>query len=113
MPSDRKWRKKKMAKHKHRKLAQENSLATRKEIAEDSENRGRMERIAIGADHAGYALKEEIVRFLQASGYPVEDVGTHGEESVDYPDYAIRVAAQWHTGQAEAGYPGLRGPGSG
>jgi len=62
-----------------------------------------MERIAIGADHAGYALKEEIVRFLQASGYPVEDVGTHGEESVDYPDYAIQVARAVATGQADLG----------
>lgn len=62
-----------------------------------------MERIAIGADHAGYALKGAIVRFLQASGYPVEDVGTYGEESVDYPDYAVRVARAVASGQADLG----------
>jgi len=62
-----------------------------------------MERIAVGADHAGYWLKEEIIRFLQASGYPVEDMGTSGEESVDYPDYAARVARAVATGQADLG----------
>jgi len=62
-----------------------------------------MERIAIGADHAGYRLKEEIIRFLQASGYPVEDMGTSGEESVDYPDYAARVARAVTAGQADLG----------
>ncbi len=62
-----------------------------------------MERIAIGADHAGFALKEEIVRFLQASGYPVEDMGTQSDESVDYPDYAVRVSRAVATRQADLG----------
>lgn len=62
-----------------------------------------MERIAVGADHAGHWLKEEVVRFLEASGYPVEDMGAHGEESVDYPDYAVQVARAVATGQADLG----------
>lgn len=62
-----------------------------------------MERIAIGADHAGRSLKEEIVAFLQGAGYPVEDMGTHGDESVDYPDYALQVARAVATGAADLG----------
>ena len=51
-----------------------------------------MTRIAIGTDHAGYRLKEVLKSYLQNEGYEVEDFGTDGEESVDYPDY-IRPAA--------------------
>lgn len=62
-----------------------------------------MERIAVGADHAGYALKNAIIQFLLAAGYPVEDMGTYGEDSVDYPDYALQVARAVATGQADLG----------
>ena len=48
-------------------------------------------KIVIGADHGGYKLKEELKPFLKQLGYQVEDVGTNSEESVDYPDYAIKV----------------------
>jgi ribose 5-phosphate isomerase B len=43
-------------------------------------------RIALGSDHAGYPIKETIRQFLQNAGYPVDDLGTWSEESVDYPD---------------------------
>lgn len=49
-------------------------------------------RIALGADHAGYAVKERIKSLLQKEGYEVLDFGTHAEESVDYPDFASAVA---------------------
>src|ERR1700689_503257 len=49
-------------------------------------------RIALGADHAGFPVKESIKRYLLGAGYPVEDVGTWSDESVDYPDYAKRVS---------------------
>jgi len=49
-------------------------------------------RIILGADHAGYQLKETIKNFLTASGYPTEDLGTNSKEPVDYPDYARAVA---------------------
>ncbi|MCS7283237.1 MAG: ribose 5-phosphate isomerase B [Anaerolineae bacterium] len=62
-----------------------------------------MERIAIGADHAGRALKEEILVFLRDAGYSVEDMGTYGDESVDYPDYALKVARAVATGAADLG----------
>lgn len=48
--------------------------------------------IVKGCDHAGYGVKEFIRLLLQKLNCPVVDVGTHGRESVDYPDYAERVA---------------------
>ena len=50
------------------------------------------ERIVVGCDHAGYGVKEFIKSLLQKMNYSVIDVGTYGRESVDYPDYAERVA---------------------
>ena len=44
-------------------------------------------RVALGADHAGFPIKETIRQFLQNAGYLVDDLGTWSEESVDYPDY--------------------------
>lgn len=49
-------------------------------------------KISVGADHAGYELKEEIRRRLSALGHEVLDRGASGAESTDYPDYAILVA---------------------
>jgi RpiB/LacA/LacB family sugar-phosphate isomerase len=48
-------------------------------------------RVAIGADHAGYPLKQEIIPFLESLGHEVSDLGTHSTEPVDYPDYAEAV----------------------
>ncbi len=48
--------------------------------------------ILIAADHGGYSLKEEVKNYLQDNGYTVIDLGTHSEESVDYPDFAAAVA---------------------
>jgi len=52
---------------------------------------GRM-RIAIGADHAGFELKEKVKQTLQQQGLQVDDQGTNSNESVDYPDFARKVA---------------------
>jgi ribose 5-phosphate isomerase B len=49
-------------------------------------------KIALGADHAGFELKERVKKYLQKQGLAVEDLGTNGSESVDYPDYAVKVA---------------------
>ncbi|HLW52057.1 MAG TPA: ribose 5-phosphate isomerase B [Candidatus Angelobacter sp.] len=49
-------------------------------------------KIALGADHAGYELKDKIREHLQQQGFQVQDEGTNSAESVDYPDYALRVA---------------------
>jgi len=49
-------------------------------------------KIAIASDHAGFLLKELIKKHLDELGYKYEDFGTTSEESVDYPDYAFKVA---------------------
>ncbi len=49
-------------------------------------------KVVIGADHAGYLLKEEIISYLKRKGYELVDVGTHSTESVDYPDIAAKIA---------------------
>lgn len=51
-----------------------------------------MKKVIIGADHGGFKLKEELKPFLKQLGYSVEDIGTHSEESCDYPDYAFKVS---------------------
>ena len=50
--------------------------------------------IPIGADHAGFQLKETIIKHLTAKGMHLEDFGCHSEQSIDYPDYAHPVAAK-------------------
>lgn len=59
--------------------------------------------IAIAADHAGYPLKELLKTELEARGFTVRDLGTHTEESVDYPDFGKVV------GEAVAGGDAARG----
>ena len=49
-------------------------------------------RIVVGSDHAGLELKQALVAALAEWGWTVEDVGCHGIESVDYPDFAVAVA---------------------
>lgn len=51
-------------------------------------------RIAIGSDHAGVQLKQDIIAFLIAEGFDPIDCGTYTEDSVDYPDFAEKVAAE-------------------
>ena len=60
-------------------------------------------RIAIGADHAGFQVKERIKQFLENEGHAVEDVGTESEESVDYPEFARAVAEKVASGMAQLG----------
>lgn len=60
-------------------------------------------RIALGADHAGYAAKEEIRGVLRALGHTVLDVGTSSEASVDYPDFALAVSSAVARGDADRG----------
>jgi ribose 5-phosphate isomerase B len=59
--------------------------------------------IPIGADHAGFALKERLVQELRALGYEPLDLGTHSTESTDYPDYAHPVAERVESGAARRG----------
>jgi len=60
-------------------------------------------KIAVGADHAGYELKDKIAAYLESNGHQVENMGTDGPESVDYPLFAGRVARAVAKGEAERG----------
>ena len=60
-------------------------------------------RIAIGADHAGYRLKEELKGSLKERGHEVEDLGTDSEESADYPPICAAVGRAVRDGRAERG----------
>lgn len=60
-------------------------------------------RIAIGADHAGFEEKEKIKKTLDELGIEYDDVGTASSDSVDYPDFARRVAERVARGEAEQG----------
>jgi len=60
-------------------------------------------RIALAADHAGYLLKDELVRWLGEQKHEVSDLGTNGPESVDYPEFGARLAKAVADGEAECG----------
>jgi len=60
-------------------------------------------KIAIGADHAGYRLKNGLVGFIEKLGHEVKDLGCNCPDSVDYPDYAIAVCDQVISGDADKG----------
>ena len=59
--------------------------------------------IALGADHAGFPLKENLKSWLADRGHRVLDFGTHSGESVDYPDYAAAVGSAVAKGEADRG----------
>lgn len=62
-----------------------------------------MKIIPIGADHAGFQLKEQVSQYLRDLGYEIKDFGCFSEESIDYPDYAHPVA------ELIEANPGMRG----
>jgi len=60
--------------------------------------------IAVGGDHAGFELKEQLIPWLQATGHQVEDLGAHQLDSEDdYPDFAFLVADSVQSGRVERG----------
>ena len=60
-------------------------------------------KIAIGADHAGFELKQHLVASLKELGHDVDDLGTHSEESVDYPPICAAVGRAVAQGDADRG----------
>ena len=66
--------------------------------------------IAIGSDHGGFALKQEIMKHLEAAGYAYKDYGTYTEESCDYSDFGHAMAEGIERGEV---YPGIAICGSG
>src|ERR1700733_5531331 len=69
-------------------------------------------KIALAADHAGFQLKEKIRQHLAGQGIAVDDLGTHSQESVDYPDYARVVGREAAGKRADCGIL-VRGTGLG
>lgn len=60
-------------------------------------------KIVVGCDHAGLELKQKILPHLNSLKHTLEDIGTYGPQSVDYPDYAVRVARAVASGDADRG----------
>lgn len=60
-------------------------------------------KIAMGCDHAGFEMKQELVDFVTAAGYSVEDMGCYSSERADYPDFARKVAEAVAAGACQAG----------
>jgi ribose 5-phosphate isomerase B len=60
-------------------------------------------KIALACDHGGYALKEQIAKYLTENGYEVADFGTNGYTSCDYPDFALKGAEALSRGECERG----------
>ena len=59
--------------------------------------------IALGSDHGGFEAKEIIKEYLRDMGYRVTDVGTYNKDSVDYPDFALKVAKKVASGECDRG----------
>ncbi|MDX1358658.1 MAG: ribose 5-phosphate isomerase B [Clostridia bacterium] len=60
-------------------------------------------KIALASDHAGFRIKEKLVKFLTGEGYETKDFGCFSEESVDYPDYAHPAVAAVEAGKYDLG----------
>jgi len=59
--------------------------------------------IALGCDHGGFGLMQEVIKFLEENNYEYKNFGTFSEESCDYPDYAKKVAEAIQKGECEKG----------
>lgn len=62
-----------------------------------------MSLIAFASDHAGYPLKQELIKYVESKGYSVKDFGTYSEESCDYPDFAHPAALAVENGECDFG----------
>jgi ribose 5-phosphate isomerase B len=60
-------------------------------------------KIVVGSDHAGFAMKRELMPFLQRAGHAIDDVGSYDPAPVDFPDIARKVAAAIVSGRSERG----------
>ncbi len=60
-------------------------------------------RIAIGADHGGFPLNEDVIAELKRLGHEVKDFGTHESKSSDYPDFALAVGKSVQNGESDRG----------
>ncbi len=63
----------------------------------------KQETIIIGSDHAAYQMKEIVKSYLESEGFTIEDAGALGTDSVDYPDFGIKVASTISSGKHKRG----------
>lgn len=83
-------------------LAQDELWRRRGDPATGARAGGRM-RVAVGADHGGFALKKAVLAWLRELGHGAVDLGTHDEHPVDYPDFARAVAEAVAEGRCDLG----------
>ena len=76
---------------------------TRSASAEEVNLKDNVRNVAVGADHGGFEFKEALKVYLETLGYHVVDVGTTNKDSVDYPDFAVKVARKVASGECERG----------
>ena len=69
-----------------------------------------VKKVGLACDHAGFPLKQFVLTYLEKKGYPVEDFGTYSDQSVDYADFAHKLADAIESGDV---YPGIGICGSG
>ncbi len=69
-----------------------------------------VKKVGVACDHAGFALKQFVLQYLEEKGYPVKDYGTWSDASVDYPDFGHALAEGIESGEV---YPGIAICGSG
>lgn len=62
-----------------------------------------MKKIAFASDHAGYELKQSLIKYVESKGFAVEDFGTNSNESCDYPDFAHPAAEAVEKGDCDFG----------
>jgi RpiB/LacA/LacB family sugar-phosphate isomerase len=74
-----------------------------KENFNENNQTDNVSRVALGSDHGGFISKEILKKYLEVLGYSVTDLGTYTEESVDYPDFAVKVAQSVARGESERG----------
>ncbi len=80
------------------------SITTPEKVQPNPNNvRDKVECVAIGSDHGGFEAKEIIKDYLRTIGYRVTDVGTCSKDSVDYPDFALKVAKKVASGECDRG----------
>jgi len=81
----------------------ESTISKENNDINDKNTKDNVRRIVIGSDHGGFEAKEKLKKYLQTLGYRLKDVGTYSKESVDYPDFAVKVARLVANGEYDRG----------
>ncbi len=79
------------------------TLGMKKESSDTDNLKDHVLRVALGSDHGGFETKEALKAYLKTLGYRITDVGTFSKDSVDYPDFAVKVARKVASSECERG----------